>query len=149
MTAIWIFQSPHTHSCPLTSIKKAFSDKESTSGSVEIWPMQMSHEDNIFLFLFNSCVVKDDGTHCHLGIRVWVNVSQRFYKGKIWMKSMVRCHGQTVRGACHPLWGKNFSSFCPLKQIFSLVPLVLELKSGMSCESSPCNCFHPLLLISS
>lgn len=39
----------------------------------------MSHQDNIFLFLFNSCVVEDDGTHCHLGITVWVNISQRFY----------------------------------------------------------------------
>lgn len=65
------------------------------------------------------------------------------------MKSMVRCHGQTARGAYHPLWGKNFSSFCPLKQIFSLVPLFLELKSWMSCESSPFNCFQPLLPISS
>lgn len=108
----------------------------------------MSHEDNIFLFLFTSCMVEDDGTHCHLGFTLWVNMSQRFYRGKICMRSMVRCHGQTVRGASHPLQGKSFSSFCPLKQRFSILPVLLELKSGMSCESSPFNCFHSLLSIS-
>lgn len=83
----------------------------------------MTNAENIFLFPFNSFLVEDDGTHCHLAITVWVNMSQCFHRGKIWMRAcwdvMVRLsevpliHYRERTSALSAHWNKHlpFSRF--------------------------------------